>query len=196
MGGSRHRAAPRRLAARSQACACLVCFAALCQVAAFVWWYKPQHSGERLPITRHESTGVAAVAGSRADEQVAAKNARDDITLGGLADDMQSPRIPRLIHQSWRDGGFPKDLFNWRWQQGLLDLNPGWTLMRWTDESSRELIAQHYSWFLPIYDAYPSYIQRCDASRYFIVHHLGGVYADLDIECSRPFAPVADDALP
>jgi mannosyltransferase OCH1-like enzyme len=100
------------------------------------------------------------------------------------------PRIPKLLHQSWRDGGFPKTLFNWRWQQGLLDLNPEWRLMKWTDETSRALIAEHYSWFLPTYDAYPSYIQRCDASRYFIVYHHGGVYADLDIECSKPFAPV------
>lgn len=110
-------------------------------------------------------------------------------SLGVDAVDARS-RIPRIIHQSWRDGGFPKGLFNWRWQQGLVDLNPGWELRRWTDESSRALIAKEYPWFLPTYDAYPSYIQRCDASRYFIVHHFGGVYADLDIECSKPFAPV------
>lgn len=98
--------------------------------------------------------------------------------------------IPQLIHQSWRDGGFPKTMFNWRWQAGLQALNPGWTLMRWTDNSSRQLIAEHYPWFLTTYDAYPSYIQRCDAARYFVVYHYGGVYADLDIECFQPFAPV------
>jgi hypothetical protein len=32
--------------------------------------------------------------------------------------------------------------------------------------------------------------QRSDAARYFIVYHHGGVYLDLDYECSRPFAPV------
>jgi len=32
--------------------------------------------------------------------------------------------------------------------------------------------------------------QRSDAARYFIVYHYGGVYLDLDYECSRPFAPV------
>uniref|UniRef100_A0A7S0PUT1 Alpha 1,4-glycosyltransferase domain-containing protein n=1 Tax=Coccolithus braarudii TaxID=221442 RepID=A0A7S0PUT1_9EUKA len=98
--------------------------------------------------------------------------------------------IPMIIHQSWRDGGFPKSLFNWRWQAGLLELNPGWMLMKWTDNSSRELIAANYTWFLAKYDAYASYIQRSDAARYFIVYHYGGVYADLDIECFRPFAPV------
>ena len=38
--------------------------------------------------------------------------------------------IPQLIHQSWRDDGFPKTMFNWRWQAGLQTLNPGWKLMR------------------------------------------------------------------
>ena len=103
-------------------------------------------------------------------------------------------KVARLIHQSWRDDGFPKAIFNWRWQQGLLDLNPDWQLMKWTDASARRLIATHYAWFLPVYDAYPSYIQRCDAARYFIVYHHGGVYADLDIECFRPFAPVVGGA--
>ncbi|KAL1530426.1 hypothetical protein AB1Y20_001331 [Prymnesium parvum] len=102
--------------------------------------------------------------------------------------------VPRLIHQSWRDEGFPKTLFNWRWQEGLVRLNPGWVLQRWTDASARALIATHYPWFLEVYDGYPSYIQRCDASRYFILYHHGGVYADLDIECFRPFAPAIADA--
>lgn len=97
--------------------------------------------------------------------------------------------VPQILHQSWKDDGFPKTIFNWRWQQGILDLNPGWRLQKWTDNTSRALIAADYAWFLPAYDAYPSYIQRCDASRYFIAHRFGGVYADLDIECRRPFAP-------
>ena len=99
-----------------------------------------------------------------------------------------------IVHQSWRDDGFPKDMFNFRWQEQILALNPGWQLMRWTDASQRELIATSYPWFLAAYDAYPSYIQRCDAARYFIVYHHGGVYADLDIECFRPFAPVVGGA--
>ena len=32
--------------------------------------------------------------------------------------------------------------------------------------------------------------QRSDAARYFIAHAYGGVYADLDIECFRPFGPL------
>jgi mannosyltransferase OCH1-like enzyme len=39
----------------------------------------------------------------------------------------------------------------------------------------------------PLYRRYPEQIQRVDAARYMLLHHFGGVYADLDIECLRPF---------
>ena len=55
--------------------------------------------------------------------------------------------------------------------------------MIWSDEDNRALIADHYPWFLDIYDAYPKPIMRCDAARYFILHFEGGVYSDLDVEC-------------
>ena len=103
-------------------------------------------------------------------------------------------QIPMLVHQSWRDDGFPKDMFNFRWQEAILALNPGWKLMRWTDATSRQLIADDFPWFLSAYDAYPSYIQRCDAARYFIMYSHGGLYADLDYECTKPFGPVLGDA--
>jgi mannosyltransferase OCH1-like enzyme len=38
---------------------------------------------------------------------------------------------------------------------------------------------------LPTYDEYPFSIQRADAWRYFVLHHIGGVYVDLDFECFR-----------
>jgi hypothetical protein len=154
---------------------CLSCFAAWCQALAY-YCIRPQAGMESSP------SALALPPPSPPPEPSASE-------VAGITEP-HHPRIPKLLHQSWRDGGFPKTLFNWRWQQGLLDLNPEWRLMKWTDETSRALIAEHYSWFLPTYDAYPSYIQRCDASRYFIVYHHGGVYADLDIECSKPFAPV------
>ena len=62
--------------------------------------------------------------------------------------------------------------------------------MLWTDASSREFIAEHYSWFLDTFDAYPYPIQRADAIRYFVLHHYGGVYIDLDIGCLRPLDPL------
>ena len=41
-----------------------------------------------------------------------------------------------------------------------------------------------------VYDAYLLPIQRADAVRYFILHHFGGLYVDLDFECLKPLEPV------
>nr|KAG5701406.1 hypothetical protein BaRGS_032738 [Batillaria attramentaria] len=54
----------------------------------------------------------------------------------------------------------------------------------------RELIANNYSWFLADYDSYRYNIQRVDSARYFILHHFGGVYMDLDISCRHQLAPL------
>ena len=62
--------------------------------------------------------------------------------------------------------------------------------MLWTDASSREFIAQNYPWFLDTFDNYTYAIQRADAIRYFVLHHYGGIYLDLDIGCLRPLDPL------
>ena len=50
----------------------------------------------------------------------------------------------------------------------------------WTDKKAREFIADEYPWFLETFDGYPYPIQRADAIRYFVLHHFGGIYIDLD----------------
>ncbi|KAG6856338.1 hypothetical protein H0H87_005456 [Tephrocybe sp. NHM501043] len=60
----------------------------------------------------------------------------------------------------------------------------------WTDARSRQFIADHYPWFLENFDGYTYPIQRADAIRYFVLHHYGGVYLDLDIGCLRPVDPL------
>jgi mannosyltransferase OCH1-like enzyme len=57
----------------------------------------------------------------------------------------------------------------------------------WTDDGAREFLALHYPWFLDTWDAYPFPIQRADSIRYFILHHYGGIYLDMDTFCVSPF---------
>jgi hypothetical protein len=89
---------------------------------------------------------------------------------------------------TWKDEHIPE-----RFREGRAAcdaLNPGWTVMLWTDAKMREFIAQEYAWFLPVYDWYPHAIQRADVIRYFVLYHFGGVYADLDIACKRAWHPL------
>jgi hypothetical protein len=62
--------------------------------------------------------------------------------------------------------------------------------MLWTDEQSRRFISEQYPQFLAMFDGYEYPIQRADAIRYFILHHFGGVYMDLDIGCKRRLDPL------
>jgi len=92
-------------------------------------------------------------------------------------------KIPKIIHQTYKSDKLPD---HWKqtpveWQEN----HPDWQYEFWSDERNRKLIEEHYPWFLEQYDSYPTPIQRSDAIRYFILHHHGGIYADLDIISSR-----------
>ena len=99
------------------------------------------------------------------------------------------PPIPRILHQTWKDEHPPEPLRSWR--QTWREHHPDWEHRLWTDAGNRAFLAAHYPWFLPIFDAYPEPVMRADAVRYFLLLHFGGLYADMDFECLRPF----DDAL-
>lgn len=100
-------------------------------------------------------------------------------------------RIPHIIHQSyisleklppaWADTPA-------RWKK----MHPQYEYKFWSDEDNRNLIKDHYPWFLETYDSYPNPIQRADAARYFAVLHYGGIYADLDILPLRDATPLLD----
>ena len=99
--------------------------------------------------------------------------------------------IPRIIHRTWKNHDIPEEMLEWyeSWHR----FHPAWEFRLWTDEDCRKLIAEHYSWFLPTYDAYPQHIMRVDAARYFIMHYYGGVYVDLDYEALRSIGPLLKD---
>lgn len=97
-------------------------------------------------------------------------------------------KIPRIIHQTWKDEHLPP-----RWQairDECAAMHPDYEYKLWTDAESRKFIAEHYEWFLPAFDGYRYPIQRADAIRYFVLHHYGGIYMDLDIGCLRRFDPL------
>lgn len=50
-----------------------------------------------------------------------------------------------------------------------------------------DFVAEHYPDLLAVYCSYEVGVQRADAARYMLLHHFGGVYADLDCECVAPF---------
>lgn len=102
-------------------------------------------------------------------------------------------RIPKIIHQTWKDDRLPDAFkrYSWSWRNML----PDWEYRLWTDEMNREFVRSYYPEFLKRYDAYPKNIQRADAIRYLLLQTYGGLYVDLDFECLKPeFVSLLEDA--
>lgn len=69
--------------------------------------------------------------------------------------------------------------------------NPTWFHIEWDKNLCETLVKNIYPEHLEMYKGYKYEIQRCDAIRYIILHRYGGLYADMDYYCNRPF----DEAL-
>jgi mannosyltransferase OCH1-like enzyme len=59
-----------------------------------------------------------------------------------------------------------------------------------------EFVANEFPWFLPTWDSYPAKIFQIDAARLLMLYRYGGVYADLDFECLKPFEPLVNKSNP
>ncbi|KAK9803597.1 hypothetical protein WJX72_003325 [[Myrmecia] bisecta] len=75
------------------------------------------------------------------------------------------------------------------WRDNCLLMHPNWVHMFWDETSARQLITEHYAWFLPTWNAYDREIARADVVRVFALHHYGGLYLDLDVQCFRNVRP-------
>ena len=93
--------------------------------------------------------------------------------------------IPRIIHQTWKDHDIPERFREA--QESWKRYHPDWEYRFWTDEDIDSLVHERAPDLAPLYDAYPNQIQRVDAARYVILREFGGLYADLDLECLKPF---------
>lgn len=97
--------------------------------------------------------------------------------------------IPHIIHQVWFQfpGGSatpPSEYTAMR--ESWRAHHPTWEFRLWDSAAARALLQEHYPAVLPVYDGYTQEIMRVDAIRYFLLHHFGGFYVDMDTECTRP----------
>ena len=93
--------------------------------------------------------------------------------------------IPKIIHQTWKTENIPTEFRSFvnSWKTK----NADWHYVLWTDRDCKRFIKANYPDFLKLYNAYDEQIKRIDAFRYFLLHHCGGLYVDIDFECLKPF---------
>ena len=95
--------------------------------------------------------------------------------------------IPPILHQTNARGVLDEREKGWR--DSWARLNPDFELRLSSDEEVRALVARDYPALLDLLDGFPFGVMRSDLFRYLAVHRYGGVYADTDVECVKPFAP-------
>ncbi|KAK9828860.1 hypothetical protein WJX72_002432 [[Myrmecia] bisecta] len=105
--------------------------------------------------------------------------------------------IPKILHYIYLDGYDAYVAGTQRtpsahikaWRDSCLLFHEHWTTMFWDRKNGKEFLDRHYSWFTPTWEAYPVDIARADALRPFLMHHYGGLYLDLDVQCFQDTTP-------
>lgn len=93
-------------------------------------------------------------------------------------------KIPRIMHWTWKNqkaGMYTRTIKNFR----LYHPDSQWKIYFWNDENSLLFVRAKYPHMLDLYQSYAKEIQRVDMVRYMVLHHYGGVYADLDFRWYR-----------
>ncbi|ETV74351.1 hypothetical protein H257_10944 [Aphanomyces astaci] len=93
--------------------------------------------------------------------------------------------IPKLIHQSWKTANHIPSKFT-PWMQSWRVHNPTWSYMFWDDADNLNLFETHYPKYASVARQVGK-IHLADMTRYALLHHYGGVYADGDFESLKPF---------
>ena len=94
--------------------------------------------------------------------------------------------IPQKIFQTCKEKNIENKILK-SWQDSWKNENPNFEYTLWTDEENRQFIEKEFPQFLTVYDNYDVNIKRVDAIRYFYLLKHGGIYADLDFICLKPF---------
>jgi len=111
----------------------------------------------------------------------------------GHLDDVEvNNGFPKIIHQTWKTHSIPPLLkfYSIRCQK----VNEDYVYAMWTDNDIYDFINAEFHWFMPVFEAYKTPLQRADAARYFILYKYGGWYMDLDTECKDSFNSLVAEA--
>jgi mannosyltransferase OCH1-like enzyme len=99
------------------------------------------------------------------------------------------PKIPQIIHQIYEDlTGPPSSLL--QISESWKELNPDWEYHFWNKNDINTFLEMYYPDLIPISHTFPYDVQRWDAIRYLILYKMGGLYVDMDYECTESISPL------
>jgi mannosyltransferase OCH1-like enzyme len=93
--------------------------------------------------------------------------------------------IPKKIHFIWLGSPLPESckmmVESWR------RFHPSWKVKVWTDADVANFSFRNKA----VYDQAKNFGEKADILRYEILYSFGGIYADIDFECLKPFDSIA-----
>jgi len=104
----------------------------------------------------------------------------------------------RIIHQIWfgfiptkRQAANDFEKMK-KYRNSWVINNPGWVYKCWNYSDCAKLVKYHFGEHLEMYNSYEYHIQKCDCVRYLLLYRYGGIYADVDYCCVKPWDNVID----
>jgi inositol phosphorylceramide mannosyltransferase catalytic subunit len=94
--------------------------------------------------------------------------------------------IPKIIHQVWLGSELPRAYVEWT--KGWKRINHGWDWRLWDEKALLGLGLLNENAFRKS----RSKAAKSDIARYELLYRFGGIYADTDFECLRPFDVLAN----
>jgi mannosyltransferase OCH1-like enzyme len=94
------------------------------------------------------------------------------------------PSVPRLIFLTWKTRRIPESVR--ACVESFYRRNPSWVVVVMSDEDCLTWLRARRPADVGWYEALPKGILRADAIRLLWLHAMGGIYADIDVECLRP----------
>jgi inositol phosphorylceramide mannosyltransferase catalytic subunit len=94
-------------------------------------------------------------------------------------------KIPTLIHQIWLGPNKMPESFL-RYGRTWKDINPDWQTRLWSEADLAAISIKSVA------EKFHNFAARANVYRLWLVYSFGGIYADTDVECLKPFNELPD----
>jgi mannosyltransferase OCH1-like enzyme len=96
--------------------------------------------------------------------------------------------IPLILHQMWLspNNADPPKKYE-KAQSTWVNYHPNWEIKIWNSEKIDVFVLQYFPQYYEQFTNLPKIILKCDIARMMVLFIEGGLYADLDFYCLKPF---------
>ena len=91
-------------------------------------------------------------------------------------------KIPKVVHQVMFNTSIPKRFLDARAK--CQKVNSGFKFILWNKTMVDNLVENQYPFVKDLFHSYDMWVKRADVARYLIVHYYGGIYIDMDTDCT------------